>query len=494
MVSSNITAEPTIQERAPKQDEITLGYAYGIDEETDAPVWKMKGMPESFRARHFYVIGGSGVGKTKFLQYLIRQDIGWGNGFGVIDPHGDLIEDIKGWLLFAKYEKGVNLANDVVLIEPTNPNSTIGFNPLERIKTGNKEVETMKQVGDLLNVFEKIWSEFWGPRTEDIMRHALIALVESNLTLAELPLLLSNPVVRQKIVSKVKSDECRRRFETFETLPKHTWREWVEPTLNKVNAFLSDKRIRQILCQPKSTFDLREILDKQKILLVKLEKGELKSSADLLGSLLLSKIQTTAFARTDTPEEQRVPFYLYIDEFQNFATKSFIETLSEARKYKLSLVLAHQNLAQLPRELQSSILANCGLQACFQVSREDAQILAKEMLVPLYVSPPGWEINVQNLQELKERFYYIKNKQEGGVMMVETPPLPFPHKLAAKSNLGITEQDFHRLVNEAKVGSRYGKKRRGVEMAYKRRFKKLTTPPKPKQFREKVKGKAKSSR
>ncbi|GAH15482.1 unnamed protein product, partial [marine sediment metagenome] len=251
-------------------------------------------------------------------------------GFGVIDPHGDLIEDVKGWLYFYSSK---SLEDNIILIEPTNPKAIVSFNPLEKIEGISPE----EQAGELLEVFKKIWSDAWGARMEDILRNSLIALAENNLTLVELPLLLSDSLVRKRILKKVKNPTCRQRFKEYESLRPATRREWVESTLNKVNAFLSDQRIRQIFTSQKSSFNLREIIDNKKILLIKLERGRLKGSADLLGSLLLSKIQMAAFSRTDLPQSKRVPFYLYIDEFQNFATQSFIETLSEARKYRLLL-------------------------------------------------------------------------------------------------------------------------------------------------------------
>jgi hypothetical protein len=484
---SPVPGEPIIREREPTKDELALGWAVGIDEETDAQVIQMKGMSQQDRDRHFYIVGGSGFGKSKFLESLIIQDIKNKEGFGVIDAHGDLVENIKGWLYFAKRELGKDLEKQVILIEPTNPNSTVCFNPLERIKGGRQKIQAEQQAGELLKVFEKIWHESWGSRMEDIMRNSLIALVENNLTLAELPLLLNNELVRRKILKKVKNPTCQQRFEFFNNLPKHTWREWTESTLNKVNAFLSDPRIRTMLSNPKSSFNLREVIDSKKVLLVNLDKGQLKGSSDLLGALLLSKIQMTAFTRTDTAKEKRAQFYLYIDEFQNFATKSFIDTLSEARKYKLSLILAHQNLAQLPKELLSSILANCGIQACFHVSREDAQVLAKEMLVPLYASPPGWEFNVQDLQGLGSQQCFIRNTKRGGVVLIEVPDTPDPWKLSALANgefNGITEESFRETVNNQNIGKYYLRGRKKIESAHKRSMENFTTAPEPERFRE----------
>lgn len=474
-----------VEQREPKREELALGWAFGYDEKTDKTIWQLKGIEQKYRDTHFYVIGASGAGKTRFLEYLIQQDIKNGEGFGVIDPHGDLIEDVKGWLYIYSNK---SFENDVVLIEPTNPKTTVTFNPLEQIKGVSSEEQAEK----LVEVFKKIWWDAWGARMEGILRNSLIALVESNLTLAELPLLLSDSLVRKRILKKVKNPICLQFFIDYEKIKPTTRREWIESTLNKVNAFLSDQRLRHIIAGQRSSFNLRKIIDNQKILLVKLERGRLTGSADLLGSLLLSKIQMAAFSRTDLDPEKRVPFFLYIDEFQNFATQSFIETLSEARKYRLSLTLAHQNLSQLPKELQDSILANCGIVACFRVSRKDADIMAKELLTPLYRLPPGWEINVQEIQELPDRYCFVKNKPEGGIIPIMTTEVPKPWKALKEISLqtkggfdATTEKAFKKTIEKAQIGVKYLRGREKIEREYKRRIKNLTAEPKePETFRE----------
>jgi hypothetical protein len=246
-----------------------------------------------------------------------------------------------------------------------------------------------------------------------------------------------------------------------------------------VNAFLFDNSIRQLLASPKSSFNLREAMDEGKLILVKLDKGRLKGSADLLGSLLLAKIQAAAFSRTDTPELQRKKFYLYIDEFQNFATETFITMLGEARKYRLALLLAHQNLAQLPTTLRASILSNCGLQVYFRISRDDSNILAKESLASIYSDPPGWERYIQALQELPRRGCVIKNKIDGGVIAVRTLDLLPPHEFSETD-----EEEFVKEVAKSGIGMTYLRKREDIEKAYKERRKNLTEIDEEKSFRE----------
>ena len=426
----------------------------------------IKGIDTKYRSTHFYAVGASGSGKSKFLESLIIQDIIQGEGFGVIDPHGDLIEDIKGWLYFWTQK---DFKKDIVLIDPTDLENTASFNPLEPISG----IPPERLAAQLVEAFKKIWADAWGERMADIMRNSLIALVENNLTLLELPLLLTEPTVRKKLLQNVKSVTCRQRFKYFESLSAHTWREWLESTLNKVDAFLSDPAIRQIFASPQSSFNLRDIMDNKKILLVNLNKGRLGDSANLLGALLVSKIKMAAFSRNDLPVTKRQPFYLYIDEFQNFATDSFIEILSEARKYKLSLILAHQNLSQLTESLRDSILANCGIQACFRVNREDAQLMAKELMGPIYRQPPGWELNIQQLQETPSRCCYIANKPENGIVGISTLPVPYPWEFMSYADDQWDEETFHLLISQIGIGADYLRNREEIERECIERTKRL---------------------
>ena len=338
--------------------------------------YQLAKISEKDRATHFYVIGATGAGKTKFLEYLIRQDIENGNGFGVIDPHGDLIEDIKGFLA-CRYEQSQDekeISENVVLIDPTDTQFTVTFNPLEKLSN----ISVPEQAGELISSFKKIWSDSWGTRMEDLLRNSLIALGEAGYTLAELTRFLTDRPFREIVLEKVSHPISLEYFKRFNSLTDKGQIAWTEPVMNKMNAFFSDERIRQMFSSPKSSFNLREIMDQKKILLIKLDKGRLKGAADLLGSLLMAKIQMAAFSRADLPRNKRTPFYLYIDEFQNFASESFSVILSEARKYGLSLIMAHQTLSQIPDELRSLILGNSGIQVYFRINRQDANLLAKE--------------------------------------------------------------------------------------------------------------------
>jgi hypothetical protein len=434
-----------------------LGFTSGKDSD-GRRIFQLKGISQKARSTHFYVIGASGTGKTKFLESLIKQDIKNGEGFGVLDPHGDLIENLKAYIALAEDD----LNERVVLIDPTDKINSVCFNPLE-LSDG---VSPAAQAAELVLVFKKIWGDSWGARMEDIFRNTLIVLIENGLTLAEVPLILTDDAVRVKLTANIKNETCRDFFAKFDSWSKTVRREWTESTLNKVNAFLSDDRVRQIFLSPKSSFNLRDVMDNGKILLVKLDKGHLKGASDILGSLLMSKIQMAAFARTDIKESERKPFYLYVDEFQNFATESFIDTLDEARKYKLSLTLANQNLGQLPPDLRASVLTNCGIQAYFRISRYDAELLAKESYAGIFAEPQGWETYIQQLQSLPLRVCLIKNKIQGGITIIRT----------------LNVEDNEAPAKE--IGGRYLRKRKDIEKEYQARRGGLTGSYEPDGFRE----------
>jgi hypothetical protein len=464
-----IEVEEKVKDKAPieikEENIIDLGWYWSEQKQE----WQMAKIKEKDRLTHFYVVGASGTGKSKFLEFLIRQDIAKGNGFGVIDPHGDLIEDVKGYLAFALSED--DLQERVLLIDPTDEKYTVAFNPLEKLEG----VSSAEIAAELVEAFKKIWFDAWGARMEDLLRNTLIALIEAELTLTDLPRFLIDEDFRDNVLERVSHPIAKRYFERFNSLAPRTREEWMESTLNKVNAFLSDDRIREIFSFQKSSFSLREIMDNKRILFVKLDRGRLKQNADLLGSLLMTKIRMAAFSRSDVPKEKRIPFYLYIDEFQNFATKTFIDTLSEARKYGLSLIMAHQNLSQVPKDLQDSILTNCGIQIYFRVSRRDAEILAKEAfettglevkasrLSPeyfdydFYTYPEEWEKYFKELQNLPNRCFYAKHKIEGGILPLRTADV-----LPAFKEFGIGKEKFDETLRSFLFGKKYLRKRKEI--------------------------------
>ncbi len=488
-----IKIEEKLEEPTPievdEENVINLGWYWSERKQE----WQMAKIREEDRRVHFYVVGASGTGKSKFLEFLIRQDIAKGNGFGVIDPHGDLIEDVKEYLALALTKE--ELEERVLLIDPTDEKYTVAFNPLEKIEG----VSSAEIAAELVEAFKKIWGSGsaietygWGARMEDLLRNSLIALIEAGLTLCDLPRFLIDDDFRENALERVSHPIAKRYFQRFNALAPRTREEWMESTLNKVNAFLSDDRIREMFSFEKSSFNLREIMDNRKILLIKLDRGRLKENGDLIGSLLMTKIRMAAFSRSDIPKEKRVPFYLYIDEFQNFATKEFIETLSEARKYGLSLIMAHQNLSQLPKDLQDSILTNCGIQCYFRVCRRDAEILAKEAFETTgtevkatrlssysfdydwYTYPEEWEKYFQELEQLPNRCFYAKHKIEGGILPLQTADV-----LPAYEEFGMEKDKFEEVLKQTFFGKKYLLERKPKEV------KKVVEKPIPKEEEEK---------
>lgn len=441
---------------------IDLGWYWS--ETKDQP--QMAKISEQDRATHFYIIGATGTGKTKFLEFLIQQDIEKGNGFGVIDPHGDLIESVKGF--YARYyfnnlgdsDSEKHLSEKVILVDPTDSDSTVVFNPLESLPG----VSIAEQVNELISSFRKIWSDSWGTRMEDLMRNSLISLSEAGLTLEELSHFLTDRTFREVILEKVKNPVAKEYFQRFNALTDRGQISWIEPIMNKINAIFSDERIRQIFSSPKSSFDFREIIDNKKVLLIKLDKGRLKDSADLLGSLLMAKIQMAAFSRSDISLNKRTPFYLYIDEFQNFATESFSIILSEARKYGLRLIMSHQTLSQVPDELRSLILGNTGIQVYFRLNRQDAGVLCKEAfdysgyevktmsnLRPIFWSySEEWEHKTEELQNLPPRFCYVKHKIEGGIIPIKTEDID-----SVRDFMDMNESQYEEYLNKLPLGRKY---------------------------------------
>ncbi len=306
---TEIVERPKIKPRViPKEDALDLGWYWSENKDE----MQMAKIQEKDRRTHLYVVGASGAGKSKFLEFLIRQDILKGKGFGLIDPHGDLAEEIKGFLLLALPEKETE--EGIVYVDPANEEYTIAFNPLEK----TEGISPAEIAAELIEAFKKIWHDSWGARMEDLLRNTLIALIEADLTLVDLPQFLINGDFRLNTLDKVKHPITKQYFIRFNNLSPKTRDEWMESTLNKVNAFLSDDRLRDMFSFKKSSFSLREIMDNSQILLLKLDRGRLKENADLIGSLFMTKIKLAAFSRSEISKEQRTQFYLYIDEFQNF--------------------------------------------------------------------------------------------------------------------------------------------------------------------------------
>jgi len=329
------------------------------------------------RRRHLYVIGQTGTGKSAFLSNLIEQDIKNGNGIGVLDPHGDLIDEILG-----KISK--ERVKDVVLFNPGNLERSVGLNMLEYSPKFPEQKTFI--VNELIKIFDKLYDlrQTGGPMFEQYTRNALMLLMDDpaeTYTLMEVPKVMADSEFRHRLLAKCKN-----------ILVKEFWEKQAEKAggeaalanmvpyiTSKFDTFISNDYMRPIIGQTKSTFNFREIIDSGKIFLVNLSKGRLgEMNSALLGLIITGKLAMAAFSRIDTPENERRDFYLYLDEFQNFATDTISTILSEARKYKLCLNISHQFIGQLPELIKASVFGNVGTMISFRVGAEDAEFLQKQ--------------------------------------------------------------------------------------------------------------------
>lgn len=330
------------------------------------------GIKTDDRRRHTYVIGKTGMGKSTLLENMILSDIYAGHGCCYVDPHGDtaekLINYIPSWRI-----------NDVVYFCPSDVNHPIGFNILESIDPENRHLVA----SSLMSVFKKIWENVWSARMEYILNNTVLALLETpGTTLLGINRMLSDRDYRLEIVKNVK-DPIVKQFwvQEFAAYDAKFASEAVAPIQNKIGQFISSSIIRNIVAQSKSTIDLRQIMDQEKILIINLSKGRVGEDAmRLLGGMLITKMQVAGMERVNIPEKDRKDFYLYVDEFQNFAVESFASILSEARKYRLNLIMAHQYIAQLSEPVRDAVFGNVGTIISFRVGSPDALFLEPEFM------------------------------------------------------------------------------------------------------------------
>lgn len=326
------------------------------------------GAYRSDRGRHIYIIGQTGVGKSGLLELLTLSDIYYDQGFCVIDPHGDYATNILRFIP----ERRIN---DVVYFNPADMEFPIGFNPLEVVDPAFKTHISSELVGVLKRMFDS-----WGPRLEYILRYTLLALLDyPNSTMLDITRMLTEKPFRDDVIKHITDPVVK----TFWTTEFASWNdkfaaEAVAPVLNKVGAFVANPMIRNIVGQTKSTFNIRKIMDEGKILVVNLSRGLVgEDNAAILGALMVTKIQLAAMSRANVGMTDRRPFYLYVDEFQNFATDSFAVILSEARKYGLNLTVANQYVSQMNPVVRDAVFGNVGSMISFRVGADDASFLAK---------------------------------------------------------------------------------------------------------------------
>ncbi len=371
------------------------------------------GIKQDDRRRHMYLIGKTGMGKTTVLENMIIQDIKAGHGVAVADPHGDLVDKLVDYIPSHRI-------NDLIYFNPADVDNPIAFNILENIDPNYRPLVASGLVG----VFKKIWADSWGPRLEYILNNSILSLLDyQGSTLLGITRILVDKKYREKVIEKVKDpivkafwlDEFNQYNERFRT-------EAIAPIQNKIGQFLSNSIIRNVVGQSKSTLEMRDVMDNRKILLMNLAKGRIgEESSALLGAMMITKLQLAAMSRVDIPEEERKDFYLYVDEFQNFATESFGNILSEARKYRLNLIIAHQYIEQLDEKVSAAVFGNVGTIICFRVGAADAEFLEKEFT-------PNFDEN--DLVNLAKFNIYLKLMIEGvssdSFSAATLPPLAGP--------------------------------------------------------------------
>lgn len=396
------------------------------------------GIKREDRRLHYYILGKTGTGKSTVFKNMIISDILAGEGVGVIDPHGALVQDLLDFIPSSR-------VNDVVYLDPGDANFPVGFNLLEL-----DDPEQRDMVADgVVEVFKKQFEYSWGPRLQYVLTNAVLTVLEAQgQSLLAVQRLLIDKNFRKFIIKQVKDPLLKKFWEEEYAQMETNSRlitEAVAPIQNKVGRFLASSTIRNIVGQIKSTINLREIMDEGKILLVDLSHGRIgEESSALLGGMLVTRLQTAAMERINVQEEERKDFFLFVDEFQNYATESFAKILSEARKFRLCLHLTHQYIDQLPEEVRTAIFGNIGTMCSFVVGPKDAQVLGKEF-APVF--------DEEDLVSLDRHSMYIKMAIDGMVS------LPF----SARS----LDLRYERGSNREKVlnvsRERYGRPREVVE-------------------------------
>ena len=354
------------------------------------------GIKRSDRRRHLYVIGKSGVGKSKLLELLIRQDIAYGKGVCIIDPHGDVIDAILDFI-------PENRVNDVCIIDPSDAEFPVSFNPLANIDPLFKH----QLAQGLIEVMKKQFGANWTPRLEHVFRFTVLALLDyPDATMRGMVSILTNKGYRDAVIEHIK-DDMVKRFWSIEFLD---WSEKFDteaiiPLVNKLGQFLSNPLLRNIFGQRENKVDLEDIMNGEKILLINLSKGKLgEENSSFFGSMFITKIKQAGMARAAIPERSRKNFYLYVDEFQNLVTETFENLLAESRKYGICLTMSHQYMSQLIERVQAAVLGNVGSMVVFRVGGDDALRLEGEM-TPIFKAKDMINLGVQE--------FYIKMTIDG---------------------------------------------------------------------------------
>lgn len=381
------------------------------------------------RRRHMYVIGKTGMGKSQMLQNMAAQDIASGKGVGIIDPHGELAEALLDYVPKSR-------VNDVVYFNPADTKMPVGFNIMEAVGTE----ERYFVASGLMVSFEKIWADVWSERMKYILNNTILALLEyPNATILGANRMLSDSDYRKKVVANVKDPAVRAFWlNEFAKYPERYRQEAVGAIQNKIGQFVSNPLIRNIVGQVKSTFNVRDIMDQKKILIINLSKGRIgEDNTALLGTMLITKLQIAAMSRVDIPEEERNDFFFYIDEFQTFATPSFASILSEARKYRLALILAHQYIAQMDEIVRDAVFGNAGSLVCFRIGAADAEFLEQEF------TPAFLPEDLVNLGKYNIALKLMIDGIASNAFSAQTlPPAPFTEESQKEKIIRVSREQY----------------------------------------------------
>jgi Type IV secretion-system coupling protein DNA-binding domain len=361
---------------------------------------------EDDRRRHFYVVGQTGVGKTSLLVNMIRQDMEAGEGICFIDPHGDAIEEV---LKFVPWRR----SNDLIYINPADMAFPVAYNSLYNVPPDDRP----RVADNIVEAMRSVWWDSWGPRMEWQLVNFVRTLLDASSSLIGLNHISTNAAFREKCIRSVRDPSVLAFWDFWEGLKPNVRQDWIAPILNKVGRLVGSPAVRNILGQSESTIDIRRAMDEKRILLVNLSKGKLgDENAHLLGALLVSGIVQAALSRSDIPESERVPFHLYVDEFQSFSTRTFETALSEARKYALTVCAANQFTSQLPESLRNAVLGNVGNVISFRVGADDPPLLGRH----LDIAPQA----LQDLSNYQARGRFIVGGRVTEAMFLETLPPP----------------------------------------------------------------------
>lgn len=384
-------------------------------------------MSREDRRRHMYIIGKTGTGKSEFMKDMIMQDIKGGEGLAVIDPHGDLIDDILQLI-------PSNRAEDVILFDPSDTHRPMGFNMLEAQTEEQKHLIVTSIIGLMYKLFDPNKTGIIGPRFEHAIRNAMLTVMsEPGSTFVEVVRVLTDATYVQELLPKVQ-DPIIRRYWTDQIAQTSDFHksEVLDYIVSKFGRFVTNKMVRNIIGQSDSAFNFRKVMDEGKILLVNLSKGKIgEENSSFLGLILVPKILVAAMSRQDMPKENRKDFFLYVDEFQNFATPDFAQILSEARKYKLNLVVANQFIGQMEEEVKNAIFGNVGSLISFRVGVTDANYLQHEF------QPTFAEADLINIERFNA---YVKT-------IINTEPVP-PFSMDLTRNMSAEKALANPRVSE----------------------------------------------